>query len=101
MVYVCSEASLRGEKVSATQLVPTSIRAESVNSELSSMLPGIAFMQTMWAVDGLTKNLCLTLLVYRSHETERGREGERVERLKCYRKELSLYPKNAKCVGNI
>ena len=99
---MCSEASLRGVKVSATQLVPTSIRAESVNSELSSMLPGIAFMQTMWAVDGLTKNLCLTLLVYRSHETERGREGERVERLKCYIQKITQFiAKNGKCVGNI
>ena len=52
----------RGVKVSTTQLVSTSMVAESVNSELSSMLPGMAFMQTMCAVDGFTTNLCLTLL---------------------------------------
>jgi hypothetical protein len=47
---VASE-KLRGkcdeEKASSTQLVSIPMSAESVNSELSSTLPGTAFMQTM------------------------------------------------------
>lgn len=53
-----------GEKASSTQLVSAPMRAESVNSSLSSTLPGTAFMHTMCAARGLTTNLCLTLDVW-------------------------------------
>ena len=80
-IYVCINeilADLRsGEKVSATQLVPASKSTESVNSELSSMFPGMAFMHTMCDVGGFTTNRCLTLATYTAGREEENGRGER------------------------